>query len=148
MKNNLDKNRVKFLYPDELKEQIDLEKWSSTYGEIDNLNKDILLKIHNNAGVYAIYVGNQNEEESEMMYIGQTNSNGAKSRIRSHLVWRNKNTKSGKYTGSKFDEVFKCVTSGKVIYLSFCQISPASLRHYVEENLFSYVKNGWNQHGA
>jgi len=100
--------------------------------------------------VYAIYVGEPDEgkEKSELKYIGQTKSTGARGRIRSHLVWRNKDTKSGKYTGSKFDEVVDKVTSGKCIYLSFCEISPSSLRHYVEEQLFIGVKNGWNKHGA
>ena len=83
----------------------------------------------------------------ELKYVGQTNAKGAKQRIRSHLVWRNKETKSGKYTGSKFDDVVNNVILGKSIYLSFCEISPESLRHYIEEKLFSSVENGWNIHG-
>jgi len=48
-------------------------------------------------------------------------------RIRSHIVWRNKNTKSGKITGSKFDEVQKITLSGKKLGFSFVEIHPAPL---------------------
>jgi hypothetical protein len=147
VRNNLEKNRTLVLYPEPLREKVDLEFWKAFYKEIDNLNKKTLDQIANRPGVYAIYE-KSSKAEPEMRYVGQTDAGGAKQRLRSHVVWRNKDTKSGKFTGSKFDEVFKTVTSGGEIYISFCEIYPASLRHYVEENLFKYLVNGWNIHGT
>ena len=147
VRNNLNDHKVMFNYPETLKEKIDLGFWEAFYKEIDKLNKDTLDKITKRGGVYAIFEKLSNKK-SELKYIGQTDADGSKSRIRSHVVWRNKDTPSGKYTGSKFDEVFQCVTSGKEIYISFCEIDPPSLRHYVEEKLFHTVTNGWNKHGV
>ena len=144
VKDNLENNRVLFSYPEVLTNANGLKKWASTYKEIDVLNNASLLDVKDKAGVYALYVG-EADEDPILKYIGQTNADGAKQRIRKHLVWRNKITKSGKYAGSKLDEIIKCVISGQHIYLSFCEISPPSLRHYVEENLFPCVVDGWNK---
>jgi len=147
VKSNLDTSRVLFNYPEALTNKRDLSLWEACYKDIDKLNKDTLELIAKRSGVYAIYVAASGKEVN-LMYVGQTEEKGSKQRIRSHIVWRNKNTKSGKYTGSKFDEVFDAVTSGKSIYISFCEVFPPSLRHYVEENLFKHVSNGWNIHGV
>jgi hypothetical protein len=71
-----------------------------------------------------------------------------KQRIRSHLVWRNKKTKSGKFTGSKFDEVQHHISHGFDIALSFIEIEPESLRHYVEEMVLARSNPEWNFHGT
>lgn len=144
---NLNSNRVPFLYPVTLTKSIPLEEWRAISPEIEVLNAEALDAITNRGGVYAIYVGDS-KDEMQLMYVGQTNASGARSRIRSHLVFRNKETTSGRSTGSKFDEVFAAVTAGKLIYMSFCEISPDSLRHFVEESLFPDVVEGWNVHGA
>lgn len=146
VKNELDNCKVTFKYPESLKSQSGQETWSTEYKIIDEINSEVLDSISKKAGVYAIYT-KTSHQEPKLKYIGQTDAKGSRSRIRSHLVWRNKNTDSGKYTGSKFDDVASSVTAGFEIQISFCSISPASLRHYVEENLFKYVIDGWNKHG-
>ena len=147
VKNKIENGKVVFHYPEKFRRKIKLSTWETNYKEIVSLNKALLDEIHNRAGVYAVYV-KEPAGDIQLMYVGQTNAGGARQRIKSHLVWRNKDTESGKSTGSKFDEVFVKVTSGFDIYISFCQVEPASLRHYVEENMFMLASDGWNIHGT
>lgn len=94
-KNNLDTKRVIFKYPQSLTNLDGLKEWASKYSEIDLLNNSTLLAINGKAGVYAIYIG-QPDNEPALKYVGQTNQKGAKQRIRSHLVWRNKEKQNQK----------------------------------------------------
>lgn len=146
-KDKLDNHKIVVLYPDIFSVRKGLEVWRAFSKFIDEDNRDLLTGVTNKSGVYAIYE-ELPEGKIHLRYVGQTNKRGARQRIRSHLVWRNKNTTSGKYTGSKFDEVVRAVNSGHQIYFSFCEISPPALRHYVEEKLFENIEDGWNQHQA
>lgn len=132
-------------YPLPLRKGRSFSKWSQRYKEIDELNQELLGHISFKAGVYSLFkLDGQNKWE--ILYIGQTQSKTARQRIRSHLVWRNKKTKSGKITGSQFDEVQKIVMSGKELGFSFVEIEPAPLRHYVEETLIEELSPLWNKH--
>ncbi|CAN7659665.1 hypothetical protein [Duganella sp. LjRoot269] len=136
-----------FTYPDDLKRSNNKDMWKFRYKEIDNMNVDIMSAISGKSGVYAILSAQPNERWV-LQYIGQAKSSVSKQRIRSHLVWRNKDTKSGRFTGSKFDEVQQALRAGNDIALSFIEISPASLRHYVEEMLIDKMQPAWNLNGT
>ncbi|MGF1752096.1 hypothetical protein L4C33_00645 [Vibrio makurazakiensis] len=139
----------KFTYPSELRSRTcSLETWEQNYKKIDLLNQDILDEISQRAGVYAVFSQSKQKPNLEVMYIGQTAGNGSRQRVRSHLVWRNKDTKSGKSTGSKFDELRSLVAKGYDIYISFVEINPASLRHYVEDELIQKIQPRWNHNGT
>jgi len=145
-KEHLSKSINNVRYPDDLRNEEGLSEWKDKYKMIDKLNKSLLSHISNKDGVYALYILNGNNNW-EIQYVGQTKSKTARQRIRSHIVWRNKNTKSGKITGSKFDEVQKIILSGKKLSFSFVEIHPAPLRHYVEETLIKDLQPPWNLHG-
>lgn len=110
------------------------------------MNKNLLGHISGKDGVYALYILDGNNNWA-IQYVGQTQSKTSRQRIRSHIVWRNKITKSRKITGSKFDEVQETILSGKRLGFSFVEIHPASLRHYVEETLIKDLQPPWNFHG-
>jgi len=97
------------------------------------------------AGVYSIFRLKKNKQW-ELLYTGQTQSKTARQRIRSHIVWRNKKTTSGKFTGSQFDEVQRIIISGEKLGFSFIEIFPAPLRHYIEEMLIEVLRPPWNRH--
>lgn len=134
-------------YPQDLRRRANIGMWGRRYKEIDTLNKHVLSTLKEKAGVYVILVAMPNKDW-QLKYIGQTNESGSKQRIRSHIVWRNKSTKSGKFTGSKFDEVQHAVIQGSDIAISFVEIAPASLRHYVEEVLIKKKQPEWNFNGT
>jgi hypothetical protein len=143
----LNSTKVKFIYPDLFKEKGAVDTWKEHYKEIDKANIDVLNNIDKRGGVYAIFAAKP-KKEWQLKYIGQTKSESSKQRIRSHLVWRNKKTKSGKSTGSKFDELQRLVVSGHDVALSFVEVSPESLRHYVEEELINKTQPQWNHNGT
>jgi hypothetical protein len=126
-------------YPDE----ITVDNWKSLYKEIDKSNCELLDSVNKKSGVYAILALNH-KKRITLKYIGQTASEYSKQRIRAHLVWRNKITRTGKFTGSKFDEVQAAVVNRSKVYISFVEINPDTLRHYVEESLLKYFSPEWN----
>ena len=132
-------------YPSSLKKNGAISRWSKKYKEIDKLNQELLNQISGKAGVYTLSTLNK-KERWKILYIGQTQAGTARQRIRSHIVWRNKKTKSGKITGSQFDEVQKVVMSGKELGFSFVEIHPVPLRHYIEEKLIEELNPPWNRH--
>ena len=132
-------------YPNSLKRDDAIAKWSQIYQEIDRLNKDLLANINRKAGVYSLF-SSKGKRQWKLLYIGQTQSKTARQRIRSHIVWRNKKTPSGKITGSQFDEVQRIIMSGYELGFSFVEIYPAPLRHYIEENLIGNLNPPWNKH--
>jgi len=132
-------------YPSILKKKGAILKWEQNYQEIDRLNESILDNISRKAGVYSLFKQNS-KKQWEWLYIGQTQSKTARQRIRSHIVWRNKKTESGKFTGSQLDEVQRVVALGKELGFSFVEIHPAPLRHYIEENLIEELSPPWNKH--
>lgn len=137
-----------FHYPERLKGRACSHAiWKDIYREIDSMNEAILSAVTRKAGVYAILTADP-EKDWQLQYLGQVKSSGSKMRMRSHLVWRNSETKSGKFTGSKFDEVQGALKLGQDIGLSFVEIKPASLRHYVEETLIGRFQPAWNLHGT
>jgi hypothetical protein len=145
-KDHLSKSINKVHYPDDLRDEVSIAEWKDKYKIIDKMNKSLLSNISSKDGVYALYILNGNNNW-EIQYVGQTQSKTARQRIRSHIIWRNKNTKSGKITGSKFDEVQEIILSGKKLGFSFVEIHPAPLRHYVEETLIKDLHPLWNLHG-
>jgi excinuclease UvrABC nuclease subunit len=132
-------------YPTSLRGNGAISNWSKEYKEIDKLNKILLKNISNKAGVYSLFT-KKGKKQWDLLYIGQTQSKTARQRVRSHIVWRNKKTKSGQITGSQFDEVQKIIISGKELGFSFVEIHPAPLRHYIEENLIEDLNPPWNKH--
>lgn len=131
-------------YPTSLRGDGAISKWCDIYQEIDELNKKLLDNITKKAGVYSLFTPKKNQWE--LLYIGQTQSKTSRQRIRSHIVWRNKKTKSGKFTGSQFSEVQEIIMSRKELGFSFVEIHPAPLRHYIEENLIKELNPPWNKH--
>lgn len=124
-------------------EGLTMANWRSNYKKIDKLNSDLLKAIQDKSGVYAILTFDH-RRNIILRYIGKTFSKYSRQRIRAHLIWRNKITKSGKFTGSKFDEVQETVSKNKSVYIAFVEIKPATLRHYVEGILLEYFSPEWN----
>lgn len=146
--NNALKSSVReFKYPEALKSKHGAMCWKEHTHEIKEINRKILKAVSDRAGVYAILVAKKDEDWT-LKYIGQTTSKGSKGRLTSHLVWRNKETKSGKYTGSKFDEIQYAVKSKEKIGLSFVELHPATLRHFIESYLIEKKQPEWNFHGT
>ena len=132
-------------YPASLRRVGSSSEWRNIYNKIDKLNSELLHHVSGKAGVYSLFTQND-KKQWELLYIGQTQSKTARQRIRSHIVWRNKQTKSGKITGSQFDEVQNVIMSGKELGFSFVEIYPAPIRHYIEENLIEELNPPWNKH--
>lgn len=146
-KEGLRENIHEIKYPSTLRCRQAKNIWESHTEEIDSLNCEILSSLTGRSGVYAIYVAKP-KTDWNLKYVGQAKGTVLKQRIRSHLVWRNKNTKSGKFTGSKFDEVQSHISLGYDIALSFIEIVPESLRHFVEEMILARSHPEWNFHGT
>lgn len=138
---------VQFKYPPDLQNGNGQARWKELVPAIREANEAILSQVAKRAGVYAILVAKRNQEW-QLKYIGQTTSNSSKTRICSHLVWRNKETASGRFTGSKFDEIQTEVRRKKDIAFSFVEIHPATLRQYVESYLIQRKQPEWNFHGT
>jgi hypothetical protein len=138
---------VEVEFPDELRRKVEPDIWRDHYGRVDELNKSLLSAVQNKAGVYAILAA-RGDKDWQLCYIGQAKDSVTRQRVRSHLIWRNKDTPSGRSTGSKFDEVKSAINNGKRIGFSFVEISPPSLRHYVESALITQHHPEWNFHGT
>ncbi|WNG17799.1 VOC family protein [Cystobacter fuscus] len=134
-------------YPAELCQQQTPEEWREHVPAIDQQNSGLLGSVADRSGVYVILTAEDPASQWTLKYIGQSKADLSRQRIRSHLVWRNKDTPSGSFTGSKFDEVSRAVMEGKHIGFSFVSIEPASLRHYVEVELIHRFQPAWNSHG-
>lgn len=132
-------------YPSALKQAISSSEWRNNYHKIDSLNQPLLDSVSGKAGVYSLFTQNI-KKQWDVLYIGQTQSKTARQRIRSHIVWRNKQTRSGKFTGSQFDEVQGIIMAGEELGFSFVEIYPAPIRHYIEENLIKKLNPPWNKH--
>jgi len=117
------------------------------YTKIAEINPGLLGPIGGRSGVYAIFTAGPKANWT-LKYIGQSAEDGVRQRVRSHLVWRNRATPSGRFTGSQFDNVCEAVANGKHIGFSFVEVAPASLRHYVETELIGRYSPSWNLHGA
>ncbi len=142
------KNSIfEFKYPDAIRRRSGKVLWKDHISEIRLANKEVLSCIDKKAGVYAIFVAGPSEDW-DLKYIGQTASSGSTSRICSHLVWRNKETRSGRYTGSKFDEIQAEVARKRDVAISFVEIYPATLRQYVESFLIQKKQPDWNLQGV
>lgn len=138
---------IEFKYPEALRCGNGPDVWKKLVYEIKTSNEKILNAVANRAGVYAILEAKK-DHDWMLKYIGQTTSKSSKTRIISHLVWRNKETKSGKFTGSKFDEIQSSVRRGKDIAFSFVELHPAALRQYIESYLIHEKQPEWNFQGT
>lgn len=135
------------MFPAELRRKSEPDVWQTQYHHVDRLNQSLLSAVQNRAGVYAILT-TKGDKDWQLRYIGQAKESVSRQRVRSHLIWRNRDTPSGKSTGSKFDEVKLAVNSGNLIGFSFVEIEPSSLRHYVEATLIERHHPEWNFHGT
>lgn len=115
--------------------------WNSEI--IKNTNEQLLKSISGSANVYAIFIAEKGNSEYNIVYIGQTNSKGARTRLTNHLI------KKHKKTGAKLSKIIDHIQSGGNIKISWISIDPVSLRHYVEEELIDKHKEilTWNKHG-
>ncbi|PCI28642.1 MAG: hypothetical protein COB67_05895 [SAR324 cluster bacterium] len=130
-----DKNRKKLNYP--------INKTNDWLpDDIKKLNKSLLKEIAKKTNVYAIFIANKNSNDYKAVYIGQSKSSGARTRLTNHLI------KKHKKTGAKLDQVIRHIEDGGSIKVSFILTEPESLRHYIEEELIKkYSKTLiWNIH--
>ncbi len=83
------------------------------------------------------------DPDYRLVYIGQTNSKGSRTRLTNHLI------KKHKKTGAKLENVIEHIQGGGRLSVAWISIDPASLRHYVEEELIKTHKDSleWNKHG-
>ena len=110
---------------------------------IKHENDQLLKDVSGLANVYAIFINNKNSSKYSLVYIGQTNSKGARTRLTNHLI------KKHKKTGAKLKNVIDHMQSGGKIKISWISIDPVSLRHYVEDELIKKYRKtlAWNKHG-
>lgn len=133
----------KALFDDDNKKEVIYNKeWDVL--EIKNTNKklfDAIGKLKPN--IYAIFAAENKNSGFQLKYIGQTNSQGARTRLINHLIAKNHKT------GAKLEKVKNVVNSGGRIKISFIKIDPEALRHYIEEKLIDkhYNELDWNTHG-
>lgn len=106
-------------------------------------NEALLKSVSKRDIVYCIWQTN-NEGDFEMAYIGESNAEGARGRIRNHLF---KNT--GK-TNSKINKVKQAIMEGRTIGFTFIEVDPAFYRTAIEEYLINKYKKSlpWNKVGT
>ena len=117
-------------------------KWDIS--EIKNTNKKLFDSIGEiKPNIYAIFATENKDSDFRLKYIGQTNSQGARTRLTNHLITKNDKTRA------QLEKVKSIVKSGGRIKVSFIKIEPESLRHYIEEMLIEKDENKleWNAHG-
>jgi len=130
-----EKHQKQVLYPRE-----HIEKWDSK--KILEINKGLFEKIKNTANVYAIFTASNPHNNFSLRYIGQSKAKLAKARLTNHLIKKHKNT------GAKLGEIIKHVKTGGIVKVSWINIHPESLRHYIEEELIGkHPEADWNFHG-
>jgi len=115
-----------------------INEWQSELIKQDN--EKLLKDISGSANVYAIFVSDENGQ-FKIKYIGQSKQKGARTRLTNHLI------KKHKKTGAKLQRVIDSVRNEHQIGVTWVQLEPESLRHYVEETLISSHELEWNVHG-
>lgn len=131
-----DKNKKSVIYPEDA-----ITPWDAK--AIREANEPLLSSASGVANVYAIFAKSPNSNGYILVYIGQTNSKGARTRLSNHLIKKN----SG--TGAKLEHVIEHVQGGGEIKITYIPVEPMSLRHYVEEELIDKHRDllVWNKHG-
>lgn len=139
---SLYKNCIEFEYPAVI-EKNKIENWDNMIvnkiASVDS-NEYILRSISRKNGIYALFAKKANSDW-EIKYIGQTIDTNSRNRIRSHLIKQTGNTKS------KLKNVKTSIINGFYIGISFVNITPGSLRHFVEETLIKELNPEWNING-
>ena len=131
-----EENQQSIIYPKKI-----IEEWKAD--KLKEENDRLLKEISGSACVYIIFIKKKNKKKYELIYIGQTNPEYARTRITNHLIKKNKNT------GSKLEKVKSHIREKGEIKISWIEINPISLRHYIEEELIKRHKTDltWNQRG-
>ena len=131
-----DENKILVEYPSSA-----INPWDSD--AIKHENEQLLKNISGVANVYAIFIKNKNSSKYALVYIGQTNSKGARTRLTNHLI------KKHKKTGAKLKNVIDHIQAGEKIKIPWISVDPVSLRHYVEVELINKHRKilAWNKHG-
>ena len=129
-----EKHQKQVLYPRE-----HIEPWDSE--KLMKINERIFEEIKGTANVYAIFTASNRPNNFSLRYIGQTKAKLAKTRLTNHLI------KKHKKTGAKLEEIINHVKTGGLVKVSWLQIHPESLRHFVEEELINkHPEADWNLH--
>ena len=128
-------------------ETIELFKEASESPRNDFLDTEV----HNSKNLYAIWTEKTRYSKKwELKYIGQRHSSGIKDRLKNHLFGSPFGT--GKKPKSKFNDVYNLLSKNQLIYVSYVQVSPESLRSFIEHSLICVntekKENLWNSHGA
>ncbi|REL35177.1 hypothetical protein [Thalassotalea euphylliae] len=96
-------------------------------------------ELQNNNNMYAIWTESRPYSKLwDLKYIGQRHSTGIKDRLRNHLFGAPFG--EGKKPKSKFKNIIDSLNSGKMIYVSYVQVSPESLRTFIEHSLICINK--------
>ena len=105
-------------------------------------NETLLKSVSSRNIIYCIWQTNE-IGKFEKVYIGQSNANGARARIRNHLFKKTGNTKS------KLEYVKKAVSQKKQIGFTFIEVKPAFFRAAIEEYLIQKYSDTlpWNEVG-
>ena len=92
------------------------------------------------ANLYAIFIARNGSSSFRRVYIGQTKSKYARTRLTNHLI------KKHHETGAKLDRVRTHNQSGGKLKIAWISIAPMYLRHSVEEKLLEIHENElcWN----
>lgn len=130
-----------FFYPRGLHNK-EISVWSKYVSKIENdlNNEEILKTVSGKDGIYVLFERIYNEAWI-LKYIGGTTGEGARKRLRNHLI----TVSSG--TRAKLEYIKKSVFDGNDIGISFVEIEPGSLRHTIEELLIKKLSPEWNING-
>ncbi|WP_312438487.1 hypothetical protein [Achromobacter sp.] len=103
-------------------------------------NKELLKRISNKANLYAIYTAQCGAEKHTLKYIGKTKKKYARERIKNHLFHKHEDT------GAKLAEIMAHTCNGGTVELAWIEVSPESLRNYLEEELIArHPEASWNR---
>lgn len=108
-------------------------------------------ELHNNKNMYALWTETRHYSKNwQLKYIGQSHSSGIRSRLQNHLFGMPFG--AGRKPKSMFNEICKSLSQNKMIYVSYVQIAPESIRTFVEHSLICInIEKGedlWNSHGT
>lgn len=114
-------------------------------------NSFIDTDIHKSKNIYAIWTQKKYYPNIwNLKYIGQRHSSGIKDRLRNHLF--GSPFGFGLKPNSKFKNISDALYNNEMIYLSYVQVSPESLRTFIEHSLICInTEKGallWNSHGS
>ena len=114
-----------------------LTQWEEN--EIEGSNHCLFSSLENSGNLYAIWIRLNCCDDWTLKYVGKSEANRLKNRVKQHLVSKPNNTKS------KLEKVKEAVRAGKHIGISWILVQPETLNASVESYIISQKDPCWNE---